>query len=223
MELHLHTIGSLGQEHMNFGSSALLKNLEASGKQHIQCLVKVPWPAAKQSSDPGNRELELHSKPLPQSFGFFISCLLLFSFLYRPISSSSHSHTQPRIALWLECGSGSEGLAVIAWTELFSARGVLYLRIYHDITIYTSSFEPPSKTILCTWWENIAYRFFFWVALSLYSVLFKPTLTNTRMQRNSFSSNNSNICFLCFFARIFVFFARVFISFSCCLSCILDI
>lgn len=146
---------------MNFGSSALLKNLEASGKQHIQCLVKVPWPAAKQSSDPGNRELELHSKPLPQSFGFFISCLLLFSFLYRPISSSSHSHTQPRIALWLECGSGSEGLAVIAWTELFSARGVLYLRIYHDITIYTSSFEPPSKTILCTWWENIAYRFFF--------------------------------------------------------------
>ena len=46
--------------------------------------------------------------------------------------------------------------------------------------------EPPSKSIADAWYENIGYRFFCGALshLSLYSVLFKSTLNNAKMQRN---------------------------------------
>jgi hypothetical protein len=52
------------------------------------------------------------------------------------------------------------------------------IMIYVKLYIY----EPPSKSIVDAWYENIGYRF--WGGLSLYSVLFKSTLNKANMQRN---------------------------------------
>ena len=48
--------------------------------------------------------------------------------------------------------------------------------------IYIYIYEPLSKSIAYAWYKNIGYRF--WGGLSLYSVLFKSTLKNAKIQRN---------------------------------------
>ena len=61
------------------------------------------------------------------------------------------------------------------------------------IYIYIYIYEPPSKSIVDAWYENIGYRFL-GGALSLYSVLFKSTLDNAKMQRNWFHGFRSRNC-----------------------------
>ena len=49
------------------------------------------------------------------------------------------------------------------------------------------TYEPPSKSIVGAWYENIGCIYLYIAhlgALSLYSVLFKSTLNNAKMQRN---------------------------------------
>ena len=62
---------------------------------------------------------------------------------------------------------------------------VIYIYILYYIYIYIYIYEPPSKSIVDAWYENISYRHRFWRgALSLYSVLFKSTLNNATMQQH---------------------------------------
>ena len=59
----------------------------------------------------------------------------------------------------------------------------MYISVYmYTIALYNCIYETPSKSIVDAWHENIGYRFF--GGLSLYSVLFKSTLNNAKMQRN---------------------------------------
>ena len=59
----------------------------------------------------------------------------------------------------------------------------MYIYIHNMcIYIYIYTHEPRSKSIAYAWYKNIGYRFF-WGGLSLYSVLFKSTLKNAKMQR----------------------------------------
>ena len=53
---------------------------------------------------------------------------------------------------------------------------MLYIYIYR-------LYEPPSKSIVVTWYETVGYRFL-GGALSLYNVLFKSRLNNAKKQQN---------------------------------------
>ena len=74
-------------------------------------------------------------------------------------------------------------ICVCVWVFCIYTYIMLYY-IYLSIYIYIC--EPPSKSIADAWYENIGYRFFCGALshLSLYSVLFKSTLNNAKMQRN---------------------------------------
>lgn len=51
---------------------------------------------------------------------------------------------------------------------------MFYVTMFLAMSILSDSSEPPSKSVVSTWCENIGYRFF-WGTLSCYSVLFKST------------------------------------------------
>ena len=70
-----------------------------------------------------------------------------------------------------------------------------YTHTHKYIYIYRYTIhESPSKSIVYAWYKSIGYRFFPRGGLSLYSVLFKSTLKNAKMQQNWFHRLRSPNC-----------------------------